>query len=263
MQLELDTQMPEPEYRLLALDDLEPDDGLLSPPPTASMVASVQRHGVLEPILVEEPQAGDWRYTVVAGRRRVKAARAAGLVLAPAMVYQRGYLNAAQVAVAENQQRRDNPQQVLRAVLEEGRVHPTEIARTYGLPEARVLQLMELDRCLPGAFMREGVLTGKVSVSCAHRALRLEFNDAAWSWLIALLRERGSVKPADLRRCRQLHPARETPALDLEETEQPSDVTSRSEVSLAQVLAILRRYKLERTAVYQEIQALASEAISG
>lgn len=66
------------ELVMVVLDRLPPDAELAGPPPSAALVESVRRWGVLEPLLVRAVGGGlDYRNpdTLVAGRRRLKAVR--------------------------------------------------------------------------------------------------------------------------------------------------------------------------------------------
>jgi len=56
-------------------------------PPVLSLTDSIKRYGVLEPLLV---QARDGRYRVIAGRRRLSSAIAAGLQHVPGIVHRVG-----------------------------------------------------------------------------------------------------------------------------------------------------------------------------
>jgi ParB family chromosome partitioning protein len=68
--------------------------------------ASIREHGVLQPILVrptDQPQ----RYQLVAGERRWRAARAAGLTEIPALIEQLDDETALEIGIIENLQRED------------------------------------------------------------------------------------------------------------------------------------------------------------
>lgn len=69
-----------------------------------ALAASIAEHGVLQPILVTETLDG---YQLVAGERRVRAARRAGLVRIPAVVRQLDDLHRLELALVENVQRTD------------------------------------------------------------------------------------------------------------------------------------------------------------
>ena len=70
----------------------------------ATLSASIREHGVLQPILVTEIIDG---YQLVAGERRVRAARAAGLERIPAVIRQLSDQAQLEVALVENLQRED------------------------------------------------------------------------------------------------------------------------------------------------------------
>jgi ParB family chromosome partitioning protein len=68
------------------------------------LAASVREHGVLQPVLVTETLDG---YQLVAGERRVRAARLAGMDRIPALVRQLADRDQLEVALVENVQRSD------------------------------------------------------------------------------------------------------------------------------------------------------------
>ena len=84
----------------------------------AQLVQSVKAHGVLEPLLVRPSnQAG--QYELVAGERRLRAARAAGLEVVPVSVRDFTDQEALQVALMENLQREDlNPVEETEAIMD-------------------------------------------------------------------------------------------------------------------------------------------------
>jgi ParB family chromosome partitioning protein len=70
--------------------------------------ASIAENGLLQPILVRE--YGDGRYQIIAGERRFRASKLAGLTEIPAIVLEKDDKDAAQIALIENIQREDlNP----------------------------------------------------------------------------------------------------------------------------------------------------------
>ena len=70
----------------------------------AELAASIREHGVLQPILVTETIDG---YQLIAGERRVRASRLAGLERIPALVRQLADRDQLEVALVENVQRAD------------------------------------------------------------------------------------------------------------------------------------------------------------
>ena len=70
----------------------------------AEMVASIREQGIVQPLLVR--QLGD-SYELVAGERRLRAARAAGLESVPVVVREMSDREALEIALVENLQRED------------------------------------------------------------------------------------------------------------------------------------------------------------
>lgn len=71
----------------------------------AELTESVRAHGILQPILVNEEING--HYEIVAGERRYRAARAAGLAVVPAIVRPTPEKEKLEIAIIENVQRAD------------------------------------------------------------------------------------------------------------------------------------------------------------
>ena len=71
---------------------------------------SIAAYGVLQPIIVRENDDAPGTYVIIAGERRWRASKMAGLVEIPAVIFDGDDLKAAQVAMIENIQREDlNP----------------------------------------------------------------------------------------------------------------------------------------------------------
>ncbi len=70
----------------------------------ATLTASIREHGVLQPVLVTETLQG---YQLIAGERRLRAARAAGLERVPVIVRQLDEQAQLEIALVENLQRED------------------------------------------------------------------------------------------------------------------------------------------------------------
>ncbi len=88
--------------------------------------ASILENGLLQPILVRE--YGDGRYQIIAGERRFRASKLAGLTEIPAIVLEKNDKDAAQIALIENIQREDlNP-------LEEALAYKS-LAEEYGMTQ--------------------------------------------------------------------------------------------------------------------------------
>ncbi|WP_288480881.1 ParB/RepB/Spo0J family partition protein [uncultured Deinococcus sp.] len=106
----------------------------------AALSESVRQQGVLQPVLVRPVEGG---YELVAGERRVRAARAAGLTTVPAMVREVAETDVPLLAALENLQRQDlNPLDEVEAIL-------TVTAQRLGVMQAEVLPLLHAQRRTP------------------------------------------------------------------------------------------------------------------
>jgi ParB family chromosome partitioning protein len=128
----------------------------------ATLTASIRSHGVLQPILVIETLDG---YQLVAGERRLRAARTAGLEHIPAVVRRLDEQAQLEVALIENLQREDlNPidaAQGFQRLIDEFGFSHERIAEQIGRARSTVantLRLLDLTPSLQGA-VADGRLT--------------------------------------------------------------------------------------------------------
>ena len=94
----LDAPPVRPRLEMIAVDAIEVTDGDAAVP-TPELVESIARHGVLQPLLVQSRQG---RYRLLAGRKRLAAAIAAGLGEVPGIVRHAADESAAAITAASN-----------------------------------------------------------------------------------------------------------------------------------------------------------------
>lgn len=104
---ELAAHQPHPIGRSIAVDSIDPNP---EQPRTEigdlqDLTASVREKGVLEPLLVKPSTAGRWM--IIAGERRWRAAKAAGLREVPCIEMDIDERSVAEIALIENLQRKD------------------------------------------------------------------------------------------------------------------------------------------------------------
>lgn len=81
----------------------------------AALVESIKRHGIITPLIVTPKPDG--KYMIIAGERRYRAAKAAGLVSVPVCVRECTPVQIDELSLIENIQREDlNPMEVARAI---------------------------------------------------------------------------------------------------------------------------------------------------
>ncbi|MEE0928315.1 MAG: ParB/RepB/Spo0J family partition protein, partial [Acutalibacteraceae bacterium] len=103
----------------------------------AELADSIKKHGLLQPILVRSKPMGG--YEIIAGERRWRASRMAGLRTVPVVIREMDEREAAEVALIENLQREDlNP-------VEEAMGY-NSLMVSYGLTQEQVAEAMGKSR---------------------------------------------------------------------------------------------------------------------
>jgi ParB family transcriptional regulator, chromosome partitioning protein len=118
----------------------------------AELADSIRAQGVLQPLIVravgQTPAAGAQGYEIVAGERRWRAARLAGLVTVPVIVRELSDQSALAVALIENLQREDlNPidqARSMRRLVEEFDLTHDEIGAALGRSRVSVTNFLRL-----------------------------------------------------------------------------------------------------------------------
>ena len=144
----------------------------------ADLAASIAQHGVLQPLLVRPMPDGT--YQLVAGERRWRASRMAGLTEVPVVIRNMDEQEAAELALIENLQREDlNP-------MEEAIGYRT-LMDTYGMTQEQAAQVVNKSRPAVTNALRllqlpEAVTTlvseGKLSAGHARTVLAFEGAEA-------------------------------------------------------------------------------------
>ena len=109
---------------------------------------SIGTYGVLQPIIVRESAALSGTYEIIAGERRWRAAKMAGLSEIPAVILDGDELKAAQVALIENVQREDlNPMEEAngyRMLIERFGLKQEQVAQQVGKSRSAVANMLRL-----------------------------------------------------------------------------------------------------------------------
>lgn len=186
-----------------------------------ALAESLRERGVLQPVLVRPRPGGT--YELVAGERRWRAARLAGLGVIPAVVRGRDEASTLELALIENMARQDlNPVEEARAcaaLVEELGLTREEVGRRVGRGRVAVSNLLRLldlpDEVL--ALLESGALSeghGRALLLAPDHGDRRRLGRAAAqeSWSVRQLEARardGGSTPADGRRrpgAREAHP---------------------------------------------------------
>lgn len=137
--------------------------------------ASISEHGLIQPILVSPLSNG--RYQLVAGERRWRASRIAGLVEVPVIVKQLSEKEKKEIALIENLQREDlNPIETaygIQALIEEYGLTQDQAAERVGCSRPAIANSLRLIN-LPDEVKE---LTRKGKISAGHARALLAFKD--------------------------------------------------------------------------------------
>lgn len=124
------------------------------------LAESIRTHGILQPLALRRSENG--RYQIIAGERRFRAAKRAGLSSVPAVIIEADDREVAELALIENLQREDlNPVEEaegFKALLDEYNLTQEQAAERLGKSRPTLANALRLLALSPGAlaYLREG-----------------------------------------------------------------------------------------------------------
>lgn len=168
----------------LRLSDIEPRRDQprkrFEPEALEALADSIAQYGVLQPIIVKESETVSGTYEIIAGERRWRAAKMAGLSEIPAIVFDGDELKAAQVSLIENIQRENlNPVEEAfgyNALIEKFGLTQEQVAKQVGKSRSAVTNTLRL-LDLPDEVL-EMLKVGDLSAGHARALLSLDDDDA-------------------------------------------------------------------------------------
>lgn len=164
----------------------------------ASLADSIAVHGVLQPILVRESEGG--YYQIVAGERRWRAAKMAGLTEIPVVVTEGDDKQAAQFAIVENVQREDlNPVEeafAYKSLSEDYNMTQEEISSTIGKSRSAVANSVRLLDLPDGALAM--LSDGKITAGHARALLSLKNRGEIMPLAEKIYKQGMSVRAAEM-----------------------------------------------------------------
>lgn len=184
----------------LSIDELQPNPlqprGVITPESLVDLVDSIKEHGILEPLVVAKTPAG---YQIIAGERRWRAAKLAGLTEVPAVVKETTPKGMLELALVENVQREDlNPLDRAKGferLISEFGLTTSEIAQRIGKSFAYVANSLRLLK-LPDA-LKDGLLSGLITEGHARALAAIEDPTLMVEAYKILLKEAGTVRRAE------------------------------------------------------------------
>ncbi len=183
LQVPIEDILPNRFQPRLSFDDSQLDD----------LAASIKEHGIIQPLVLRRKND---KYEIIAGERRFKASKMAGLTSVPAIISNLDDNASAEVAIVENIQRKDltsiEEARSYQALLDKGYMTQEELARKMGISQSAIsnkLRLLTLDDAV-----QEAVLNEKISERHARALLKVASHDKQKELLNKIVSERLTVK---------------------------------------------------------------------
>ena len=184
----------------LAIDELQPNPlqprGVITPESLVDLIDSIKEHGILEPLVVAKTPAG---YQLIAGERRWRASKYAGLTHIPAIIKETSPRGMLELAIVENVQRVDlnaiDRAKGFERLMEEFGLSNADIAQRVGKSTAYISNSLRLLK-LPDA-LKDGLLSGLITEGHARALAAIEDSALMIEAYKIILRESGSVRRAE------------------------------------------------------------------
>ncbi len=144
---------------------------------------SIKQHGMIEPLIVQQGEKGFYR--IIAGERRWRAAKIAGLKEIPVIVKDYTNQEIMEIALIENIQREDlNPieeAEAFQKLIEEYHLKQDEIAEKVSKSRVAItnaLRLLKLDEKVRQMVIEDKIKSGHARALLAIEDLELQYNTA-------------------------------------------------------------------------------------
>lgn len=163
----------------------------------AELSASISQKGVLQPLVVSRTSEGD--YELIAGERRLRAAKLAGLTEVPVILRDAGSQERLELALIENIQRQNlNPLEEAEAyqqLIDEFDLTQDEVAKQVGKERSTVANTLRLLN-LPD-YARDDLAAGIISMGHARVLLSVEDPQDCKSLRDEIIKKQLSVREAE------------------------------------------------------------------
>ncbi|OGD86117.1 hypothetical protein A2Z23_00480 [Candidatus Curtissbacteria bacterium RBG_16_39_7] len=170
--------------------------GLVTPESLVDLVDSIREHGILEPLVVAKTPAG---YQIIAGERRWRAAKLAGLKIVPVLLKETSPQGMLEMALVENIQRQDlNPLEralAFKKFIDDFGYSTSDIALKIGKSQSYVSNSLRL-LTLPDA-LRDGISSGATTEGHLRALAALEDHQLIVEAYKEVLQKNLSVRGAE------------------------------------------------------------------
>jgi ParB family transcriptional regulator, chromosome partitioning protein len=164
---------------------------------TAELAASIVLHGVLQPIVVRA--TADGGYELIAGERRLRAARIAGLTHIPAVVRESADGEQLELALVENLQRQDlnaiEEAAAYRELIDRFALSHEEVSRRVGKSRVAISNALRLLDLTPET--REAIADGRITEGHGRALAALTVPDLQRAALLIVIERHLSVRQTE------------------------------------------------------------------
>jgi ParB family chromosome partitioning protein len=164
---------------------------------TAELAASIGLHGVLQPIVVRT--TADGGYELIAGERRLRAARLAGLTHIPAVVRESADGEQLELALVENLQRQDlnaiEEATAYRELIDRFELSHEQVARRVGRSRVAISNALRLLDISPET--REAIADGRISEGHGRALAALTVPELQRAALLIVIERHLSVRQTE------------------------------------------------------------------
>lgn len=154
---------------------------------------SIKEHGIIQPLVLRKKSE---KYEIIAGERRYRAAKLAGLTEVPAIITEMSDKQSAEVAIVENIQRKDlsaiEEAKSYKSLLDNNDMSQEELAKKMGVSQSAIsnkIRLLSL-----ADEVQNAILEGKISERHARSLLKVEKHEDQITLLNRIINERLTVK---------------------------------------------------------------------
>ncbi len=180
---------------LIQANPLQPR-GVITPESLTELVDSIKEQGILEPLVVAKTPAG---YQLIAGERRLKAAKLAGLTKVPVVVKETTPQGMLEMSIVENVQREDlNPIEralAYKRLIDEFGLGTNEVAKRVGKSAPAVSNTIRL-LSLPDAI-KDALVAGVITEGHVRPLISLGDHKLMLDLFKKILRENSTVRQTE------------------------------------------------------------------
>ena len=186
------------------------------------LAESIKNYGVIQPIVVTKK---DGYYSIVAGERRWRAAKMAGLTEIPAIIKDGDERKNKEISLIENIQREDlnaiDKAEGIKALMDDYNINQEEVSKILGMSRSSVANSVRILNLTPE--VKELVKQGKISEGHARQLLMLTDPEEQYATALRLIQKNQSVRDIEKklkrhRRKLEFDPKYEAVYRDIEDT---------------------------------------------